>query len=255
MTRDVLALLAIGVVLAGCTESHAADGDGGPLDGGGSDGGGGLACDAGPIDLCRAATGSPGCCGDPIAPLCAIGGGLTCPGGAIRTADCTGFVRDGTCTMPPLECVAATDCTLLPQSCCGSCGAPTPGDMVAVPNDRVDEQRAAACGEGAVCPGCFMEPDPFLLATCDAGRCQAIDLHADDLTLCTSDADCQLAPRVCCGCGVLGAREVIAFNPERGSYGELVCDPRADCPPCVPTYEGVEAGCDAGRCVVRVSAP
>ena len=147
-------------------------------------------------------------------------------------------------------CTAATDCTLLSASCCGSCGAATAADMIAVPNDEVEANRARACRGGVGCPACFMEQDAFLLAVCTTGSCEALNLRADDLTGCATDDDCQLAPRDCCGCGLLGRSEVVAFNPARGSYSQLVCDPRADCPPCVPTLDGLRAQCVSGHCDV-----
>ena len=54
----------------------------------------------------------------------------------------------------------------------------------------------------------------------------------------------------------LGLGDTIAFNPSRGSYGELVCDPRLICPPCAPLLDGLRAACVAGHCdVVEASAP
>lgn len=153
-------------------------------------------------------------------------------------------------------CSTASDCTLLPASCCGSCGAATASDMTAVPNDEVEDNRARACRGGMGCPECFMEQDAFLLAVCAAGTCEARNLRADALTECAVDDDCQLAPRDCCACGVLGRSEVVAFNPARGSYAELVCDPRADCPPCVPFLDGLRAQCVSGHCdVTEAAAP
>ncbi|MCB9656959.1 MAG: hypothetical protein H6726_04845 [Sandaracinaceae bacterium] len=153
-------------------------------------------------------------------------------------------------------CAVAADCTLLPASCCGACGAPTASDMIAVRNEDVEVNRARACACGVGCPECFMQPDAFLLAVCAAGACEARDLRTDDLTVCIMDDDCQLAPRDCCGCGQLGLGDTIAFNPSRGSYGELVCDPRLICPPCAPLLDGLRAACVAGHCdVVEASAP
>lgn len=128
--------------------------------------------------------------------------------------------------------------------------------MIAVPNEDVAANRARACAGGVGCPECFMQPDAFLLAVCAAGACEARNLRTDDLTACSVDDDCQLAPRDCCGCGALGVGETVAFNPSRGNYADLVCDPRFVCPPCVPTLEGLRAACVAGHCdVVEVSAP
>jgi hypothetical protein len=153
-------------------------------------------------------------------------------------------------------CSVSSDCTLLPETCCGSCGAATATDMVAVADDDVEANRTRACRDTVACPTCFMEQDPFLLAVCSAGECEARNLRVDPLTSCTNSDECQLAPRECCACGVLSRAEVVAFNPARGSYADLVCDPRAECPPCVPILDGLRAECVSGHCsVVELGAP
>ena len=153
-------------------------------------------------------------------------------------------------------CTAASDCTLLPETCCGVCGVATAADMVAVADDDVEANRTRACRDTEGCPDCFMEQDPFLLAVCSAGECEVRDLRVDTLTSCTNSDECQLAPRECCACGVLSRAEVVAFNPARGSYADLVCDPRADCPPCVPILDGLRAECVSGHCAVaELGAP
>lgn len=153
-------------------------------------------------------------------------------------------------------CAVASDCTLLPESCCGSCGVATATDMVAVAGEDVDANRTRACRDTVGCPTCFIQQDPFLLAVCSAGECEARDLRVDTLTSCTGSEECQLAPRECCACGVLSLAEVVAFNPARGSYADLVCDPRAECPPCVPILDGLRAECVSGHCsVIELGAP
>lgn len=152
-------------------------------------------------------------------------------------------------------CSSPTECVLTPASCCGTCGLPTPGDMLAVRTDQLEATRTAACGPGPIaCPACAGQPDPYLLATCAAGSCAARNLHVESLTACSADADCTLAASTCCACGVIAMDAAIAFNPANGSLAALICDPRADCPPCVPTFTGLAAACSAGRCTV-VAAP
>ena len=151
------------------------------------------------------------------------------------------------------SCVSPTECELLPQSCCGRCGAATPDDMIGVHRDDVAANRDLACMGGTIgCPECAMPQDPFLVATCDMGACAARDLHALPLTQCTADTDCVLAPHTCCACGLLGIDEVVAYNPARGDLGTLTCDRGAPCPPCVPDFGDLAAFCEAGRCVVRL---
>lgn len=249
----------MGVLALGCSESRTRDDDAGVgLDGGSSDGGGGavdaggVPCDAGPVAACFAlrAEGGPGCCDVVVPPLCAPGGGFVCPAGSVAAATCTAFWADDRCASGEPRCAGPSECQLLPESCCGTCGAPTPGDMIAVHRARVAENRASACADPVACPECFMPTDPYLVATCRAGECEAVDLHQDALTTCSADAECTLAAATCCACGELGAGETIAYNPARGSLADVICDPEIACPPCVPFFEGVEARCQGGRCAV-----
>lgn len=53
------------------------------------------------------------------------------------------------------RCEHATDCTLIPASCCGDCGAYTRDDILSLHDDDVEEQRSATCGEVA-CPPCVL---------------------------------------------------------------------------------------------------
>lgn len=177
------------------------------------------------------------------------------PTGDAPTADVPSTDAPAPADAPPsLACDVPSACTLRPASCCGSCGAATPDDMIALPNGEVADYVAAVC-VGAACPECARPNDPYLLATCTAGECVAVDLHAHPLTECASSTECVLSPAQCCACGLLSAQEAIAHNPARGGLGTLICDPDADCPPCVPDFGALEARCDAGRCVVFTPAP
>lgn len=239
-------------MLVACGTAQAAQDAGGVIDGGGAiDSGGGsdvgaVPCDAPPIAYCRVHVegGGPTCCGNQAPPLCRTGGGFACGPGTIEQTAC------GACNTPA-ACVSPTDCSVVPVTCCGTCGTATSGDMIAVRNDEASAWRDAVCGGGPIaCPDCAAMPDPFLVATCEAGNCLARDLHLDALTQCATDTDCTLAPATCCACGVIGFGAAIAFNPTRGSLASLICDPRADCPPCVPTFTGIAAHCVTGHCVV-----
>jgi hypothetical protein len=253
------------LLLVACSGSHVPGGhaDGGAADAdrtdaGSLDGGGGGGCTGTPPACSDLVPAPPapgeGCCGDRRRPMECVGGVFRCPAGF--TQDCRDFWVGGMCaSLRPAVCDVPSSCVLLPESCCGRCGAATPDDMIAVHVDRVMENRSMACADPVACPECFAETDPYLLATCRAGACVALNLHVEDLTLCNTATDCVLGPRTCCDCGVLGVDQAIAFNPARGSLGALTCDPDADCPPCVPSFDGIEAVCDAGRCVVRARDP
>ncbi len=219
--------------LAGCAVSH--DGsDGAVLDDAGIDSG--TTCGA--VRLCYP---PGGCCGprDGQVASC-VDGAWTCPPGQSFECDPSCVADAGSDVS---SCAAPADCVVVPMSCCGSCGAATPDDMIGVSRDAQDRYRSVACEGGMICPACAQEQDPALIATCAGGSCLAIDLHTSALTACTSDADCVLRPADCCGCDY----SFIAIgSASEDEYRTLVCDPRADCPPCGPPSPppGTSAVCD-----------
>ena len=161
---------------------------------------------------------------------------------------------------PPdfLSCVGPGACMLLPKSCCGSCGAATPTDMIGVASSRASAYRAFVCGDSA-CPACFMEQDPFLQSFCRDGACAPIDLHSDAMTSCTADADCALRYPSCCEpCGG-PTSGLLSLNKDRiVDYRAEICAPDTVCPKCAVIYPtDRRAACDAtGHCsVVATSAP
>jgi hypothetical protein len=171
-----------------------------------------------------------------------------------------GDVRPGTDgDVVPLECAAPSDCVLRARSCCGWCGEPTLDDMIALPRERVAAYVERVCDGGReVCPACPVVLDPYLLATCSAGACVAVDLHRDPLTVCTQHADCVLGANVCCPCGTIPADQLIAYNPSRGEIRSLFCDPNTHCTPCDRelSFGDAVARCEEGRCrVVFASSP
>lgn len=245
--RISLGLLALGSVLVaiGCAGSHGRDDDGGPD---------GSARCSGTAPYCPRirAEGGPGCCDGVGSPAeCAADGAWHCPSGTVELPACSGFWEDDRCGMEVPECDGPSQCVLRPASCCGRCGAPTPDDLIAIPVASEAEYVSRVCEGGAIgCPECASPWDPYLVATCRAERCVAVDLHVDPVTECTAPSDCALTPIQCCACGLLGPEQVVAYNPARGSLGSLLCDPDVDCPPCVPDFGGTSATCEAGRCVV-----
>jgi hypothetical protein len=150
-------------------------------------------------------------------------------------------------------CDVSSDCIVVPESCCGSCGAPTRGDAVAINAALAGEHSRAACGENTGCPACApLFIDPTLAATCRDQRCELVDLREHPVTACTRDDDCKVRTPDCCECGgdtepgrLLG----IASSAER-EYGELVCGPEQACPECAPIYPPeVTVACNAsGHC-------
>lgn len=160
-----------------------------------------------------------------------------------ETTDAGGF---GACTGPG-------QCTVVPQSCCGSCGAATSTDMIGVATDRASAYRSFVC-EGAGCPTCYREQDPFLQAFCKAGACTAVDLHESPLTDCTADSDCRLRYAPCCEpCGAPTSPLIALPVSQLSAYRALVCAPDTACPKCATSYPpSAKAVCNKGHCDVSM---
>lgn len=165
---------------------------------------------------------------------------------------------------PVGECTTPTDCVLLPESCCGSCGQPSRSDIESVPRSGVDAQRAMACAEPVACPACEGQPDPTLLPDCSMSTCTVLDLNppagpAPGLSACESDADCIIRAAACCECGATITEEtVVALNAGIRGYEAFVCEGDIGCPECAPAYpDNLVARClgdggdgAAARCTV-----
>lgn len=151
------------------------------------------------------------------------------------------------------HCRVPSDCVVIPASCCGSCGAATREDSIAVNKGLAGYARDLACGAaGMNCPGCYMPSDANLLSTCTAGKCQLIDLLASAATECEVHTDCRLRTNQCCECG--GAQDVehLVAVSDSSALEHLVCDPNIACTECDPGEPaGAEAQCQGGRCVVQ----
>ncbi len=166
------------------------------------------------------------------------------------------------------RCEHPTDCTLIPASCCGDCGAYTRDDILSLHDDDVEEQRSATCGEVA-CPPCFTEPDPALQPTCESGVCGYIDLYdpamdfTSEFTECTESDECVLRVVDCCPCGAeIRMDRLVAIRVDKlADFAELVCEPGTACDDCEPSYEPFFARCGAdapgmaARCRVDVVGP
>jgi hypothetical protein len=149
-------------------------------------------------------------------------------------------------------CELNRDCVVRPRSCCGNCGAATPGDSIAINRGNGSGYTLAVC-QSSGCPACYAPPDPMLQAGCTNGKCEVFDLRTRALTMCMIDSDCRLRTSSCCECGGNVALEaLIAIRAEAGwEYEQLVCDPNTPCDDCAPPYpELARARCFDGRCTV-----
>ena len=157
--------------------------------------------------------------------------------------------------MPPdfAVCEVNSDCSVVPESCCGRCGAPARDDALAINIAKASEHSRAVCGDDVGCPACApLFIDPTLVATCRAGRCALVDLVRHSATACERDPDCTLRTPDCCECGGdTGLGRLIGISTSAQSdYAQLVCDPEQACDECAPIYPSevtVQCGA-AGHC-------
>lgn len=198
------------------------------------------------------------------------GGDTGTDGGADAESDAgTDTGSDAADDTGSAACEFNTDCTLVPVSCCGECGAYTRDDILSVHDDDVSAQRMAACPDGLACPPCFTEPNPALQATCEAGSCGYVDLydpmmgHTSEFTECTDDSDCALRVVDCCPCGAeIRMERLLAMRVDKlADFAALVCEPDTACLECEPSYEPFFTWCGADspeqprRCRVDVVGP
>jgi hypothetical protein len=169
--------------------------------------------------------------------------------------------RGGSAGSPavPTECTGHADCALRATTCCGTCGAPTRDDVIALRVDALDDYSSAVCGpQGAMCPACAALPNRKLFATCAAGVCQVVDLTQSTVTACSSDGDCVVRTPECCECGAnMDFLSLVAIAAaRRAEFESLVCQPTSACPECAPVYPpNVVAVCWSGHCTALLTEP
>jgi hypothetical protein len=147
-------------------------------------------------------------------------------------------------------CDTTSECSVVPTSCCGHCGAAARGDAIAVntawwtahgsPHVGCDDPRTG-------CPACAHGPDPELLATCRRHRCVLTDLARSPLTRCTADTDCVTSDASCCGCGDTA---VVVARGQIDAFRQLFCSVGEACETTCPPGDGAdaEARCVEGHC-------
>lgn len=151
-------------------------------------------------------------------------------------------------------CEVPSDCVVVPESCCGTCGAPTRGDAVAIARDALTAYQCGACGPHAGCPACApLFIDPTLVATCVDQRCELVDLLHDEASACESDDDCRVRTPDCCPCGGDTSPGRLIGMSSEDAYAALVCDPDQACDECAPVYpDEVTVSCNAqDHCVAH----
>ena len=153
------------------------------------------------------------------------------------------------------SCEVPSDCVLMQNTCCGICGPLGPADVTAVNVSAFDVQRRKVCGEGDVgCPGiACAQRSPTMLATCEAGRCAAVELAQHPATQCSTASQCRVRAVACCECGATtGPASLVAVSDE-AAFTELLCNPvDSACRDCAPVYPSeATAACESSSCVVR----
>lgn len=151
-------------------------------------------------------------------------------------------------------CDKPGECDIRPKSCCGTCGAPTPDDMIGVNWQKGDAYTQRVCG-GTACAECFKEPDPNLAPVCRLMMvkvtCSAVDVRSDPMSECKTSQDCVLRYAGCCEpCAANDPSKLLALSVKgRAEYAANQCHPDAGaCPKCAVVYPpGYEAVCNKMR--------
>ncbi len=145
-------------------------------------------------------------------------------------------------------CQQPGECVVSPASCCGSCGAPTPGDMDGVNKSKLGDHSSDVCPGVQGCPACFAETSQDLLGVCRASTCQAIEVSKDAISACDSDADCVLRAG-CCNCQGSPQKSAYAAVSKAGlaEYQANVCSSDGDCGCPAPSAPKFKAVCGATK--------
>jgi len=153
-------------------------------------------------------------------------------------------------TTPWASCTANSECVVMPVTCCGTCGQASASDMVGVNRSHISEYRGDRC-DVAICPACAGEPDPNLIATCEAGTCRALDVRTDPVSACTVSSDCTLRINTCCMCSF---DPPIAIRADgEADFQALVCDGDEVCPECAPAFPNWAAYCQVNHCAAGIT--
>lgn len=224
--------------------------DGGPLpEDAGPDDTGTICAPTDPGPTCYAVD-DPCCLADPVFPTLTRDCRYRCPEGTAFDVSC---MPDPSCE-PETECEQPSECTTTAVECCAPCREHELEDVTGIRRDAESTYRDALCEDVGACPPCAPPPAPYLIATCNARACTAIDTRRLLLSQCSRDEECRVRATECCECGADTSPEnLIALRIDgEGDYLNLVCDDDAICDDCVPTYPDThEAFCDAGTCAVR----
>jgi hypothetical protein len=159
----------------------------------------------------------------------------------------------------PTPCAGPAECQLMSTRCCGGCDPPTAENIVAARRDHAGAvHRAMGCDVVDCVPCDPPAPNPWLFATCSAGRCIAKDARETELTECTQASDCVLRGGLgCCeACNTTGAVGIVSVNASVDVEPWLCGSTPIDCDACTLGMNYFDPTCNGMRCdVVPVSPP
>lgn len=160
---------------------------------------------------------------------------------------------------PLTMCTTSTDCDLVEDRCCGTCGELQPSDLVSIAQEQVPPFYQRICEVGRECLTCDSNPEEALkrvAAVCnpstrwEGGECGKV---AIDSLACTEDVGCRVRARRCCECGIrpdISVDELFAM-PNDYDAESLFCDLAEDCCEAEAEYpSNVEARCEQSRCAL-----
>jgi hypothetical protein len=152
----------------------------------------------------------------------------------------------------PAACQYPTDCALVPAGCCGPCDRASLENVVAVHKAQATKFSEAMGCHLVDCPACELTPDPWLGATCRAGRCVAYDSRQTELTACDTPADCRYRVGLdCCEDCTPSRDSIIAVNAEADVRSWVCGNGPVGCAGCVPMYPpNFSLLCNNGTCGV-----
>jgi hypothetical protein len=136
----------------------------------------------------------------------------------------------------PAACQYPTDCALVPAQCCGACDQARLENVVAVHRSQASALSEAMGCHLVDCPACEPIPNPWLGATCRAGRCVAIDARETELTDCEVREDCRLRVGLSCCEDCSPTRDAFIAVNAAADVRSVVCGNfPGGCAGCVPT--------------------
>ena len=131
-------------------------------------------------------------------------------------------------------CEVPSDCTVAPASCCGSCGAATRGDAVAITTDDVQPHTPvlyAATTPAARVRAALHRPDARRNVRGATLQADFIDLLEHESHRVQRDGNYRVRTPDCCECnGDTSLGRLIGVSSEN-AYASLVCDPKQACMP------------------------